>query len=347
MKRESYFEWLLGKTSTTWWHDSADPAELTQALALGASGVTTNPMLCAMTVASNRELWAKQADAVLSTQKEPIPRANSLVKIIVGAAADRFRARYTESRGKEGFVCAQVNPSWAGDREAMFRMAKEFSLIAPNIAVKLPATAAGLDVLERCVAEGISVAATVSFSVPQVLAVAESHRIGAARARANQITPGKCFAVIMIGRLDDYIRDVAKDRKSDVGENEIVQAGLAVTKKAYALYKERRYESVLLVAALRGTYHLTELAGAELVMSLSPKFQNSLAFDTAPRECLIHHEIPRNVIDHLLEIPEFRRAYEPEGMQKDDFLCYGATQRTLSQFMELGWKQLERYGVLS
>jgi transaldolase len=347
MKRESYFEWLVGKTPTTWWHDSADPGELTQALANGADGVTTNPMLCSRALASNRELWAKQVEEVLSTQNEPVPRASSLVKIVVGATADRLRSLYTISRGKAGFVCAQVNPSWAGDREAMFRMAKEFSLIAPNIAVKLPVTAAGLDVLELCVAEGINVTATVSFSVPQVLAVAESHRAGVALARSRKISPGRCFAVIMIGRLDDYIRDVAKDRKSDVAEKEIVQAGLAITKRAYALFRERRYEAVLLVAALRGTYHLTELAGAELVMSIAPMFQNRLAFDEEPRECLIQHEVPRNVIDHLLEIPEFRRAYEPNGMQKEDFLCFGATQRTLSQFIELGWNQLERYGVPS
>jgi hypothetical protein len=63
-------------------------------------------------------------------------------------------------------------------------------------------------------------------------------------------------------------------------------------------------------------YHLTELTGAELVMSIAPMFQNCLAFDSAPRKCLIHHEVPRNVIDHLLEIPEFRRAYEPDGMQR-------------------------------
>jgi transaldolase len=237
MKRESYFQWLIGETPTTWWHDSADPGELTNSLAKGAVGVTTNPMLCSRALASNSELWAKQVEEVLSTQNEPVPRASSLVKIVVGAAANRLRSLHMTSRGKAGFVCAQVNPSWAGDREAMFRMAKEFSLIAPNIAVKLPVTPAGLDVLALCVAEGINVTATVSFSVPQVLAVAESHRAGATVARSRKISPGRCFAVIMIGRLDDYIRDVAKDRKSDAAEKEIVQAGLAITKRAYALFK--------------------------------------------------------------------------------------------------------------
>ena len=47
-----------------------------------------------------------------------------------------------------GYVCAQVNPSRAGDRDCMAAMAKRFHNWAPNIAVKLPATLAGLDVLE-------------------------------------------------------------------------------------------------------------------------------------------------------------------------------------------------------
>ena len=49
-----------------------------------------------------------------------------------------------------------------------------------------------------------------------------------------------------------------------VSDADIRQAGLAVTKRAYAIYQERAYEAVLLVAALRGPYHLTEMAGASI-----------------------------------------------------------------------------------
>ena len=77
----------------------------------------------------------------------------------------------------------------------------------------------------------------------------------------------------MIGRLDDYLREVAHDAQCAVEESDIRQAGLAVTKRAYALYEERGYDAVLLVAALRGEYHLTELVGADLVMSIHPTYQ--------------------------------------------------------------------------
>ena len=40
--------------------------------------------------------------------------------------------------------------------------------------------------------------------------------------------------------------------------------------------------------------------------------------------------------------PEFVRAFEPDGMAAAEFVSYGVTQRTLTQFAE-SWKQLESY----
>ena len=42
-----------------------------------------------------------------------------------------------------------------------------------------------------------------------------------------------------------------------------------------------------------------------------------------------------------MQLPEFVRAYEPDGMTPAEFIEFGLTQRTLSQFSEAGWKQLE------
>ena len=84
---------------------------------------------------------------------------------------------------------------------------------------------------------------TVSFTVPQVLAVADRHRLGARRARAAGIEPGKCYAVIMIGRLDDYIREVAADSRSGISEADIRLSGLAIAKRAYAIFKKEELRS--------------------------------------------------------------------------------------------------------
>ncbi len=265
MNTGTYLNWLVENTKTQWWHDSADPAELQRGLDRGAVGVTTNPFLTAVALAKNRAAWAAEIDAVLATGVSGEDKAEALMRFVVTRAAAMYKPHYDASTGKTGFVCAQVNPSRAGEREPMMAMARQHHAWAPNIAVKLPAVAAGLDVLEDCVAEGITTAATVSFTVPQAVAIAERCRAGRQRALRNGVTPGECFAVIMIGRLDDYLREVAADNRAPVSESDIRQSGLAATKRAYRIYKERGYEAVLLVAALRGDYHLTELAGADLI----------------------------------------------------------------------------------
>jgi transaldolase len=339
----TYLSWVIENTRTKWWHDSAESGELDLGLERGAVGVTTNPFLANIAVNRNRELWGQAINDITARDLAPEARAEALTHIAVTRAAAKLLPRFEASGRQSGYVCAQVNPVRAADRDCMYTMAKRFHAWAPNIAVKLPATAAGLDVLENCVAEGITITATVSFTLPQVLAIAERHRAGVKRAKEAGVEPGKCFAVIMIGRLDDYLREVAHDNNAQVSEADIRQAGLAVTKRAYRIYEDEGYEAVLLVAALRGDYHLTELAGADLVMSIHPTSQELFVAKHHPREERIDNPIPSDVIDRLRQMPEFVRAYEPDGMTANEFIGFGATQRTLGQFCESGWKLMESY----
>lgn len=340
---DTYLDWVIRNTDTQWWHDSADTAELDRGLQRGAIGITTNPVLSNAAIRSNRTQWASEIEEVCAKNLAPDHKAEELSRIAVMKAVARMLPEFEASQGKAGLVCAQVNPLHAANRECMTAMAKRLHAWAPNIAVKLPATGAGLDVLEDCVADGMTVTATVSFTVPQVLEIAERHRAGSVRARAKGIEPGKCFAVIMIGRLDDYLREIALDNCAAVSESDIRQAGLAVTKRAYSIYRERGYEAVLLIAALRGDYHLTEIAGADLLMSIHPSYQESFVTKDFPREKRIDVPVPAEAIERLETMPEFVRAYDPDGMASSEFIGYGATQRTLSQFCEVGWKPMESY----
>jgi transaldolase len=342
MQEDSYLRWLVSETETSWWHDSADPDELADGIAHGATGVTTNPVLTCTALRAQPGFWRPIVDARHATAGNRTgSRAEILMGAVVTATAANFEAVYENTGRSQGYVCAQVDPTAAADREAMAAMARRFHAWAPNIAVKLPVTAAGLDVLEDCVADGITITATVSFTVPQVVAVAERHRLGAERARRAGKIPGHCFAVIMIGRLDDYLRDAAWDSGADVSEEDIRCAGLAVSKRAHSIYMERDYAAVLLVAALRGTHHMTQLAGGRLIMSIHPKYQQMLLEPGVPRAEHIDEPISRASLRRLQAMPEFVRSYEPEGMSPEEFIRFGATQRTLAQFNEAGWALLD------
>ena len=114
-----------------------------------------------------------------------------------------------------------------------------------------------------------------------------------------------------------------------------------MAKRSYALFKERGYDCLLLPAALRGTYHMTELVGAEMVMSTAPNIQAQLLDPGVPRECRIDRPVDPAAIRRLQTIPECVKAYEPDGMAPEDFITFGPTQRTLAQFIDAGWLLIE------
>jgi hypothetical protein len=143
---------------------------------------------------------------------------------------------------------------------------------------------------------------------------------------------------------DDDTLHVPKRRLADIQlEADIRQSGIAVTKRALAICQERRYAVSLIVAALRGTYHMTELAGGDLILSIAPAFQGPLQSPDLPREERIGRAVEPAVLDRLRSMPEFRRAFEPDGMRPEEFISYGVTQRTLAQFAEVGWRLMETF----
>lgn len=336
MNQYKYLRWLAENTKSSWWHDSADPQELDEALRNGAVGVTTNPFLIQSTLNRNPEKWGKVYENCPSELAGDV-RAEKLLSLTVAELASQIKPIYDETNGQQGYACAQTNPLNQGDAEAMLEQARRYARIAPNVSIKLPACAAGLKAMEQCVAEGMCTTVTASFTVAQALAIGEHYERGVKKAEENGISPKPCFAVLMIGRLDDYIRDVAHDTGADVTEADIRLSGIAVAKRAYKLFGERNYKATIMPAGMRGAYHVTELAGADMVFSTAPKIQSMLEEVKEPFGVGIDCPVDEETLARLLTIREFRRAYAVDGMDESEFLTYGATQRTLSQFVEVGW----------
>ena len=76
---------------------------------------------------------------------------------------------YENTDGKKGKLSLQVNPKYYRNADLMVTQADQLASIAPNIAIKCPAVAAGIKAIESLTAKGISINATVSFSVPQAI----------------------------------------------------------------------------------------------------------------------------------------------------------------------------------
>lgn len=343
MKEHKYLQWLSSYTQSIYWHDSAIYNEQQEAFSNGAMGMTTNPFLIQSTLNSDREFWKERLEAVpkdLSGDE----KVETLVHTVTGFYAEETRPIYELGMAGKGYVCAQTNPNKTGDADYMIQQAKRLAAWAPNIVVKVPATNAGIKAYEECVACGLNMAATVSFTVPQVLAVGAAAKRGKERALANGIKPGLTIAVLMVGRLDDYLRDVAHDSGVAVKEEDIVQAGIACMKKAYQIFQERGYDTFLMPAGCRGANQVIELAGARMIFSIAPKIVRMLPGDT-PCEERIHVSVDQDVIDRLMTMSEFRKAYEVDGMTREEFITFGSANRTTDQFINDGWGPLLSYSL--
>ena len=93
-------------------------------------------------------------------------------------------------------------------------------------------------------------------------------------------------------------------------------------------------------AGCRGAYHITQLAGADMIMSVAPGIAKALEKETdfTPR---IDDEVDPAILARLMEMPEFVKAYEPDGMKPEEFITFGSCNRTLDQFVQCGWNILK------
>lgn len=321
-----YLRWL-STTASSFWNDSASPAEINRAIEDGGNGMTTNPVIVCRTCAAEPEVYGVlPSDGPVERTRKVAAHYASILKPFVG------------TKPGAGYICAQVDPNKTYDRDFMLEAAKKYHEWAPNIVVKLPATYAGIDVYEECVSLGIPVAATLGFSVSQSLAVAEAWKRGAARAKANGIEPELAISVIMAGRLNDYLRDCALDGRYNVTEEDIQWASIATLKRAYAMIEEAGSKVFLMPAGLRSIRQITECAGARMIMSISPAMQD--AMEDSEQIEKISVPVPSAPIERLLKMPEFCKAYEPDGMKKTDFIGYGVVERTTTFFIDNGWSKM-------
>ncbi|MDF2524214.1 MAG: transaldolase, partial [Clostridiales bacterium] len=224
----------------------------------------------------------------------------------------------------------------------MYEQAVYFSTLAPNIMVKMPVTKAGIKAIEESTYRGVSVNATVSFTVPQAIAVAEAVERGLSRREKegkdiSMITP---VCNILVGRLDDWIKIAAQKNGVVMNPGYFEWCGVAAMKNAYRIYKLRGYRTRLLAAAYRNHMHWSELIGGDLVLTIPYGWQKK--FNSSDIEVIerIDNPVDVKIVNELLDkVPDFRRAYHEDGMTIDEFDSYGATARTLRGFIK-GYEEL-------
>jgi transaldolase len=325
-------------TPTRLWNDSADPAELTAALGWGAVGATANPVIALAALRADGARWRRRIGELAAQHARATESELGwlVVEELSVAAAALLEPAFAASGGRDGRLSIQTDPRLWRDPERLLAQAEHFHRLARNIIVKIPATSAGIAAIEEATARGISVNATVSFTVPQALAVGAAVERGLRRreAEGHDVRGMGPVCTIMVGRLDDWLKVAADKAGVTLDPGYFEWAGVATFKRAYQLYRERGYRARLLSAAFRNHMHWSQLIGGDVVISPPFGWQrrlNSSGIDPAPR---IDEPVAPEVVDALhQQVAEFRRAYEPDGLEVAEFDAFGATRRTLRQFL--------------
>lgn len=338
----NYLQWLTSQTPTKFWHDSAIPAEIDEAIENGALGVTTNPVLTYKTLQAVPQFWQPMVDKI-DKDLSPAEHAEALLQMVATYAAGKFTKVFEQTSGQHGYALGQLDPNICNDSEKMIAQGLRYASWAENISVKTPSIMSALPLVEELASRGIAVCTTLNFSVSQAMAVCDAYMRGRQKAEAAGIAPKPIFVVQQGGRLDEYLVETARDSALALDPAILQNAGNAVCKKVYSLIKERKIPAVVMPAGLRGVHHLTSMAGADMTFSLQARIQQMAIAEDPERICHIDEQIPADVMEQLYKHPEFVRAYEEGALKPEEFLTFGVTQKTLSQFLWTGWVPLETY----
>jgi transaldolase len=325
-------------TATDIWNDSCAVDELEYAIANGAVGATANPTIVHDVWKKDPDRWGRRvrelADAMPGATETHL--AWAIVEEMSSEGAALLMPAFEKFGGRQGRLSMQTNPTFWRSYEPMLGQGVHFTQVAPNIIVKFPATRTGIAAMEEATYRGVSINATVSFSVAQAVAAAEAVERGLARREAEGLRTDDMGPVItiMVGRIEDWLRVLVDRDGVVVHPSALAYSGVAVFKRAYRIFQERGFRARLLAAAIRHHLHWSEFVGGDVVITLPSAWQKKFnASAVTVRERMDDPVDPEYIRELSAAFPDFVKAYEPTGLSVDEFDAYPPTVRTLRAFI--------------
>jgi len=328
----------ISTTATDIWNDSCAIDELEYAISFGAVGATANPTIVTDVWKKEPAQWRDRVAALAAERPATteVDLAWAVVEEMSVRGAKLLEPAFAAHGGRQGRLSMQTDPTFHRSADAMLEQSLGFVGLAPNIIVKFPATSAGIAAIEQATYRGVSVNTTVCFSVAQALAAAEAIERGLRRREAEGLDVASMGPVVtvMMGRIEDWLR-IQTERDGIVADpTALPWSGVAVMKRTYALFRERGLRARPLGAAIRHHLHWSELIGGDLIITMPSNWQkrfNASAIEVRPR---IDDPVDPAIVAELsARFPDFVRAYEPDGLTRDEFDAFPPTARTLRAFI--------------
>ncbi len=322
-------------------------------------GCTTNPPLSWQAVQSDIDFWGKWIDQAI--QVHPGATLEELTwltyKEVVKRGAEMYLPIFEASKGRFGWISGQLDPRLFTETDKMVQDAEELSALSPNVMIKVPASMQGIEVVKILTSKGIGTNTTVCFTLPQIMASANAAMEGIRIAESNKVNMSKWRAVItmMIGRLTEQkTLDVQAERRNiQLSWQDKHWFGIAVFRRAYRLLSEGGFASKMLACSMRvgplvagkmRFWDVELLAGGAIVYTcppyvLEPLFEFGDELDFHP---VIEAGVPHQVMDKLLKIPFCIQAYDPNGLELEQFNDHPSTVSTVEAFSK-GFTGLEGF----
>lgn len=316
------------------WMDSCGEEELNYGLERGCVGATSNPIIVGSVIKNELNIWEPRIKEMIKEMPDATEDdlAWALIDEIGALRSQKLLPIFEQYKGKKGRLSIQTNAKYYRNVDKMVEQALHLNSLGKNMMVKMPASAAGIKAMEEATYHGVSINATVSFTVAQAVAVAEAVERGLNRRKAEGLPVDEMGPVctLMIGRTDDWMK---KSTKEIVDPECFEWAGVAVMKEAYRIYKERGYTTRLLSAANRNHYHWSQFLGGDLAQTINYGWHlrlNPCNIEVVER---INDPVPEKYMEQLLQLPEFIKSFKEDAMTPEEFQYYGGFRDTLAQFL--------------
>lgn len=337
-----YFHRVRRLSPTKFWINNPTREEAKVAIEAGALGCTNNPSYSQKMLDHATEgPYARPLLGESVRESSSDDQAAAIFqRKLVGPIAEIFRPIWERSRGEDGWVSIQGDPVHEHSARVIIDEARENNKLGPNIAIKIPCTAAGLEAMKTLIPENMAINATEIMSVSQGIELCEMYdRVSAACGRRP-----KLWLSFIAGIYDEYLDNVIREQRIDIAADIAHQAGLAATRKMYQIIHDRRYAATIIGGGARHNRHFTEMVGGDQVVTINWKgTADSLIAENPDVVHRFQCPVPPLVIDELLaKLPDFRRGWEPGALKVEEYEDFGPVVLFRSMFLKSWNSVLER-----
>lgn len=208
-----YLEKLSSEHGQSPWLDNLQRGYLTTGnleslIQRGVRGLTSNPTIFQKAIQGSAD-YDEQFRSEIQKGSSARDAYWELVLQDIHGALDLFADLYSQSKGSDGFVSVEVDPSLAHDTAGTLSAARLLHerISRPNVMIKIPATQSGLPAIREMIAEGRNVNVTLIFSLSRYQDVMDAYIDGLEQrmASGSPVSNIASVASFFISRVDNEI----------------------------------------------------------------------------------------------------------------------------------------------